>query len=1466
MSMEQNSQQPADYSASSTYWLPDPQSLTASGVGGDIRSVVDAMVERVEELESALVAAPRSWDPDLHPRGKDGKFIEKFGFVKWLTKLGDVETGQVIGIDDRDHIKVKRPDGSTVNKRARDIEATSKPKAKLAKPASKTPKAPVGKLTDDEWDFFEKKYPGISKSKDTPGEEFVYWMNKGVDPRKSGDDWSGDSQVDVALSKLFEDNDRDGAIEYIGNAVYGTPSAETSDAPDAPDVDVTPEAAARRMLDGVSSGDEIGDLDPDFLKSIEDLPVEEQLPALDALENALSRELDDEVSDEYITRSEAGGVWDAIKPLLDDYREAWKDNAEDRARPSVDTGADAVPGTDAGTSVLTPDDESFIDGLFSTDDMGDPDTARGDRFVDYGPENLPDALRQRLEAADDEEAGQILEAMRDRLMDKIANSRAEMKKQAYDRGDRDSADMTADSYEEGIGDFIGNLYDELTDANDPGMPWAREDSKVEAPGDAVPDGAPSGKSISREQLMAIRNSGDQPNDYEKDDPARTFLTAMKNGATVDQAIERVRSTGVDVTDGDTAPDAPASTIPAWKNPELRGTEHDVELPDGTTVTMKRPTSDDYGRSTSKQIGEALAGKGPVDPDTLKQLYAANEGSDLYIPGDDVSKSLSGETDYRNAYDALRDAGADVSLLPNPHSEPIYTIPGDDELPDIPDTPRNREQETALDDWTRDYDSSGIEDRLTLDEADIVDRARNAVIDGADSEENPVALQRDVLRIMEKYEREGDTEVMDYMNRLDDIMDGRLDTRDQYATWNDSVADEVLDEVDPLPDEVDRLEEVRDLYEDLDMEIADPKVKDLLADVETILTDDELAEDLRPETVDNLRKMADDLDNGNIEQGNLDLGPYLRELADELDNPGGGDTSPADSGGEPNPFTDMEPETIATRVIEAIDGATVYNLLDDGDPRRENPDWPDVLAGLSELLPDLTFTDDGEVFEGDRKIPLVVDWDSGTGEILFEEPSGPRDANTKQDFASYFNVADELSDFGGEPLTLDDLDADFVAEAKRSADELGLPWPPDLATAEEYALDNPDIRRVDPDGGDGPSAPSDGQPPIGRPGVSVADLTSTFRSLQDSGDLSEDDVTETEQILEQLGNGGRDANGYGFDEYRQLELVDEFDDRAWDLHEAGKPEAAQFFADLAHKIDRLDMADIDGTGTDSAGSAADYKVAGTPNTQAQWTLNALNQAADDLDDEDISFEYAVPNDDGTVDLYLPLGDGQTAELVATVSMDDSGNLSVDADTPFDDEYSDKWTRPVSELDSDITTSADAEGSIAAKANDAMAKVAEIADDPDSGMTDTERYVLENFVTSIRDGVDMNTGVERIVSDMDKANRFRELIDMLLDLKEQDSTPESNLRKLVTKLMLPDELDAQTKVKRKPTTGAKMHEADTLANTLIREGLFEGGLTDRAMDVMSEFDALLAQLAEELGTTKQALRTQFIEKAKKDNGKA
>lgn len=56
------------------------------------------------------------------------------------------------------------------------------------------------------------------------------------------------------------------------------------------------------------------------------------------------------------------------------------------------------------------------------------------------------------------------------------------------------------------------------------------------------------------------------------------------------------------------------------------------------------------------------------------------------------------------------------------------------------------------------------------------------------------------------------------------------------------------------------------------------------------------------------------------------------------------------------------------------------------------------------------------------------------------------------FRAYFDVADELG--GG--LTIDELDRSFVLDALVASRRLGLPWEPELAVAEEYALDHREL--------------------------------------------------------------------------------------------------------------------------------------------------------------------------------------------------------------------------------------------------------------------------------------------------------------------------------------------------------------------------------------------------------------------------
>jgi hypothetical protein len=60
---------------------------------------------------------------------------------------------------------------------------------------------------------------------------------------------------------------------------------------------------------------------------------------------------------------------------------------------------------------------------------------------------------------------------------------------------------------------------------------------------------------------------------------------------------------------------------------------------------------------------------------------------------------------------------------------------------------------------------------------------------------------------------------------------------------------------------------------------------------------------------------------------------------------------------------------------------------------------------------------------------------------------------RDDFAAYFNVADELSD---PTMKLEDLDQRYIRQARRASMAQHLSWPPVLAEAEEFYLDHPEF--------------------------------------------------------------------------------------------------------------------------------------------------------------------------------------------------------------------------------------------------------------------------------------------------------------------------------------------------------------------------------------------------------------------------
>lgn len=128
--------------------------LEASAACSDYETVVASMRNRVHGEPESLVAFGRKFDPDLHPRGRDGKFLEKLGFVDF-TPRGSRETkrGQIVGMrhrrgglgnNDYVEVTVEFEDGSKVKTTPRLLKNAPESKARIDGPVS-TPNAGVDK-------------------------------------------------------------------------------------------------------------------------------------------------------------------------------------------------------------------------------------------------------------------------------------------------------------------------------------------------------------------------------------------------------------------------------------------------------------------------------------------------------------------------------------------------------------------------------------------------------------------------------------------------------------------------------------------------------------------------------------------------------------------------------------------------------------------------------------------------------------------------------------------------------------------------------------------------------------------------------------------------------------------------------------------------------------------------------------------------------------------------------------------------------------------------------------------------------------------------------------------------------------------------------------------------------------------------------------------------------------------------
>ena len=94
-------------------------------------------LRRMLALQAAglLPSTAAGWDAKMHPRGRDGKFIEKLGFVRWLEN-GAWRRGQVQGIEPDGSVTVKDKNGEFINiaKPSQQIYSLPRPKGMLNLP------------------------------------------------------------------------------------------------------------------------------------------------------------------------------------------------------------------------------------------------------------------------------------------------------------------------------------------------------------------------------------------------------------------------------------------------------------------------------------------------------------------------------------------------------------------------------------------------------------------------------------------------------------------------------------------------------------------------------------------------------------------------------------------------------------------------------------------------------------------------------------------------------------------------------------------------------------------------------------------------------------------------------------------------------------------------------------------------------------------------------------------------------------------------------------------------------------------------------------------------------------------------------------------------------------------------------------------------------------------------------------
>ena len=222
------------------------EATTAAAICSALDVPLEILVgpEEAKYINSLIAAGDGAFDPSLHPRGADGKFISKFGVIKWLTN-GQWSYGTVQGIQKNENGK-----DVDITIQPSDLGGTPTPgKGELTLKPKQIYKAPV-KIAHLQANHADAKKIGGQGGSNPGG---LYSIPK---PDKSGTE---DFYVKAAQTAAHGKN------EELANTLYGDAGVPV------PDVDYNP--SDKKIYSKIVSGDQnmsekIKNKDEDWLRAV----------------------------------------------------------------------------------------------------------------------------------------------------------------------------------------------------------------------------------------------------------------------------------------------------------------------------------------------------------------------------------------------------------------------------------------------------------------------------------------------------------------------------------------------------------------------------------------------------------------------------------------------------------------------------------------------------------------------------------------------------------------------------------------------------------------------------------------------------------------------------------------------------------------------------------------------------------------------------------------------------------------------------------------------------------------------------------------------------------------------------------------------------------------------------------------------------------------------------------------------